>query len=81
MLKEGTKAPAFTLGNDKGKKVKLYDRKEDIDRDLRGEAGERELKKLKRINAAAKRHIGPDAAVTDKEATRKINKAKEGAVK
>ena len=56
-------------------RLKLYDRKEDLKREMRGEAEAVELAKLKRQNEAAKRHLGPDAAVTQAEADRKIRKA------
>lgn len=51
-----------------GHKVKLYDRKEDLDREMQGEKREAELKKLKRQNEVAKRTMGPDAGITQKEA-------------
>ena len=66
---------AYDAHKAQGKSVKLYDRKEDIERDMRGEAALREKAKLKRINEAAKRHLGPDAAVTEKEADKKIKDA------
>jgi putative FmdB family regulatory protein len=64
-----------------GKSVKLYDRKEDIDRDMRGEAMVRERRRLKAVDTAAKRHLGPDSALTQKEADVKIKAAGEKAVK
>lgn len=72
-----SKHTAYEQHKAEGKSVKLYDRKEDIERDMRGEAGERELAKLKKQDAAAKRHLGPDAAVTQVEADRKIQAAKD----
>ena len=60
--------------------VKLYDRKEDIDRDMRGEAKQRELRKLKHLDKTAKRAFGPDAALTQNQADKAIKKAGEDAV-
>lgn len=51
-----------------GHKVELYDRKEDLERVQKGERREAELRKLKRQNEIAKRTLGPDAAITQKEA-------------
>lgn len=75
-----SKETAYEKHKADGHNIKLYDRKEDIDRDLKGEAGERELKRLKHEDRAAKRVFGSDAGVTQKEADRKIAKAKEEAV-
>ena len=63
------------------KNIKLYDRKEDLDRDMRGEAEAAELKKLKRLDRVSKRTLGRDAGVTQKEADRKVKAAGEKAVK
>ena len=65
----------YDVHEKQGKKITLYDRKEDIEREMKGEVAEKEKRKLKRINEAAKRHLGPDAAVTQKEADRKIKEA------
>jgi hypothetical protein len=62
------------------KQIKLYDRKEDLDRDMRGEAEQNELKKLKHEDRAAKKVLGPDAGVTQHEAERRIKKAGQDAV-
>jgi hypothetical protein len=57
-----------------GKKVTLYDRKEDLERELKGEKKEAVTKRLKRENELAKSIIGPDAAITEREADRRIKK-------
>lgn len=57
------------------KTTKVYDRKEDLQRDLQGEAEQAELKKLKRLNEVSKKTLGPDAAVTQNEADKKIKEA------
>ena len=65
-----------------GKKhIKLYDRKEDCDREIRGEAEEIEKRKLKHEDRVAKKVLGPDAGVTQYEAEKRIKKAGEDAVK
>ena len=75
-----SKETAYEKHKSDGLHVKLYDRKEDIDRVMTGEAKERELKKLKHLDRASKRSFGPDAGVTQKEADRKIEKAGKDAV-
>ncbi len=75
------KNKSYDIHKAQGKDIKLYDRKEDIDRDMRGEAMVREKKRLLKQNEAAKRHLGPDAAVTASEAETKIKAAGEKAVK
>jgi putative FmdB family regulatory protein len=60
--------------------VKLYDRKEDCDREMRGEAELAETRKLKHEDAAAKRILGPDAGVKQHEAEKRIKKAGQDAV-
>jgi hypothetical protein len=47
---------------------------------MRGEAMVHERQRLKKVDAAAKRHLGPDSALTQKEADRKIQAAGEKAV-
>lgn len=61
--------------------IKVYDRKEDHDREVKGQAEQRELARLKRMDEAAKKTLGPDAGVTQAEADRKIKKAGEERVK
>ena len=63
-----------------GKSVKLYDRKEDIDRDMRGEAEAAEKQSLKKVDAAARRHMGPDAGISQAEADVKIKAAGQKAI-
>ena len=63
-----------------GKSVKLYDRKEDIDRDMRGEAEQAEKARLKKVDEAARRHLSPDAGLTQDEADQKIKAAGQKAV-
>lgn len=55
--------------------VKVYDRKEDHDREVKGEAEAAELAKQKRLDRASKRAFGPDAGVTQGEAEAAIKKA------
>jgi hypothetical protein len=71
---------AYDAHKAQGKSVKLYDRKEDIDRDIRGEAELAEKARLKKVNEAAKRHLSPDAALTQTEADAKIKAAGQKAV-
>lgn len=75
------KNQAYDAHKNSGKSVKLYDRKEDIDRDLRGEAEAAEKGRLLKVDQAAKRHLSPDAALTQEEADVKIKAAGEKAVK
>ena len=72
---------AYDQHKAEGKSVKLYDRKEDIVRDMRGEAMVHERTRLKKVDEAAKRHLGPDSALTQKEADKKIQAAGEKAAK
>jgi predicted nucleic acid-binding Zn ribbon protein len=64
-----------------GKSVKLYDNKEDIDRDMKGEAEVAERVRLKTVDGAARKHLGPDAGLTQKEADTQIQAAGEKALK
>ena len=64
----------------KGQKVKRYEKKEDMDRELRGEAEEVELKKQKRLHEVSKKTLGHRAGVTEEEAQKKIKKAGDDAV-
>lgn len=64
----------------KGTGIKVYDRKEDHDREVAGQAREAELRKLKRLDEAAKRTLGPDAGVTQAEADAKVKAAGEARV-
>lgn len=57
--------------------VTVYDRKEDCERVMKGEAKEAEHRKLKRLDKAAKRHLGPDAALTQEQADKAITRAGE----
>ena len=60
--------------------VTTFNSKEDHDRVMKAEAREAELKRLKKENEAAKKALGPDAAVTQKEADRRISKAERKAL-
>lgn len=60
--------------------VKVYDRKEDHDREVQGEAEVAELAKLKHEDRVAKRVFGPDAGVTQAEADTRMKKAGEDRV-
>ena len=71
---------AYDKHKAEGKSVKLYDRKEDIDRDMRGEAEQAEKARLKKVDAAARRHLSPDAGLTQVEADKKIKAAGDKAV-
>lgn len=64
-----------------GKKVTLYDDKAEMDRVIEGEKRERIIKRMKREDEIAKRHLGPDAAFTEKRADAALKKRmkKEGA--
>lgn len=69
------KNQAYDTHKAEGKSVQLYDRKEDIERDLKGEAAVREKGKLKKEDAAARRHLSPDAGLTQDEADKRIQAA------
>ena len=56
-------------------RIKLYDRKEDYDRETEGEARLKEKNKLKAQNEAIKRTLGYDAQIREREASVKIDKA------
>jgi predicted nucleic acid-binding Zn ribbon protein len=60
-----------------GKKVEIYERKEDIERVMKGERREAMKARLKREDELAKRHFGPDAAMTDAQAKKRIDAAAE----
>jgi len=61
--------------------VKVYDRKEDHDRDVRGEAEVAELRKQKKLDVASRRAFGPDTGVKQSEADAADKKAGDDAVK
>jgi len=71
---------AYDAHKAQGKSVKLYDRKEDIDRDIRGEAELAEKDRLKKVDAAARRHMSPDAGLSQAEADVKIKAAGQKAI-
>jgi predicted nucleic acid-binding Zn ribbon protein len=71
---------AYDKHKAEGKSVKLYDRKEDIDREMRGEAELAEKNRLKKVDAAARRHMSPDAGLTQAEADVKIKAAGQKAI-
>jgi len=60
--------------------VKVYDRKEDLDREMRGEAEANELRRQKHLDRVSKRAFGADAGVTQAEADKAIKKAGEESV-
>ena len=57
--------------------VKIYDRKEDHDREVKGEAEASELAKQKHLDRVSKRAFGPDAGVTQDKADAAIKRAGE----
>lgn len=57
-----------------GKKVTLFEDKADLDRVQQGEKKQRILKRMKREDELAKRHLGPDAAFTEKRADAALKK-------
>jgi len=57
-----------------GKKITLYDRKEDLDRVMEGEKRQRIIRRMKREDEIAKRTLGPDAAFTEKRAEKALAK-------
>ncbi len=61
--------------------IELFDKKEDHDRVVKGEAEANELKKQKHIDRTSKRSFGPDAGVTQDKADAAIKKAGEDRVK
>jgi predicted nucleic acid-binding Zn ribbon protein len=60
--------------------VEIFDRKEDHDRVVKGEARQAELAKQKKLDAASKRCFGADAGVKQDEADAAIKKAGDDAV-
>ena len=71
---------AYDAHKAQGKSVKRYDRKEDLDRDIRGEAEQAELSRLKKVDEAARRNLSPDAGLTQPEAEKKIKAAGQKAI-
>lgn len=58
-----------------GKSVTIYDRREDLQRVMKGEKAEAMKARLKKEDRLAKRHIGPDAAMTQAQADKRIKAA------
>lgn len=58
-----------------GKKVERFDNREDMQRVMRGEKAEATKRRLKREDELAKKHFGPDAAMTQEKADKRIQKA------
>jgi len=58
-----------------GKKVERFEDRTDLQRVMKGERREGMLKRLKREDELAKRHFGPDAAMTQEKAEARIKKA------
>jgi len=75
-----SKFSAYEKLKKQGQQVTRYDTKEDHDREAKGEAEAAELKRLKKLDAAAKRTLGRDAGLSQAEADRKVKKAGEDAV-
>jgi predicted nucleic acid-binding Zn ribbon protein len=57
-----------------GKKVDRFERKEDLERVMKGERAEAAKARLLKEDVAAKRAFGPDVALTDAQAQRRIQK-------
>ena len=55
--------------------IEIYDRREDHDRVVKGQAEAAELRRLKRLDEAAKKTLGADAGVTQSEADAKVKAA------
>jgi putative FmdB family regulatory protein len=55
--------------------LELFDRKEDCERVMKGEAKQAEARRLKRLDRAAKRHFGGDAGLTQADADKALAKA------
>lgn len=55
--------------------IEIYDRREDHDRVVKGRAEAAELRRLKHLDAAAKKTLGADAGVTQSEADAKVKAA------
>jgi putative FmdB family regulatory protein len=70
-----SKFSAYEQLKAKGQTVTRYETKEEHDRERKGEAEADEMKKLKRLDEVSKRTLGPDAALTQAEADKKIKKA------
>lgn len=58
-----------------------FESKEDLARVMRGEAEQNELQKMKDLNEVAKKTLGPDHAVTQREADEKVKQAGDEATK
>lgn len=57
-----------------GKKVTLYDDKAEMERVIEGEKKQKILKRMKREDELAKKHLGPDAAFTEARAEKALAK-------
>jgi putative FmdB family regulatory protein len=66
---------AYDQHKSEGKAVKLYDNREDIAREIKGEKAAAVKKRLKKEDELAKKYMGPDAALTEAKANARIKKA------
>ena len=58
-----------------GKKVERFESREDLQRVMKGEKAAATKARLKREDELAKKHFGPDAAMTQQKADARIKKA------
>lgn len=65
---------AYDQHQKEGKKVEIYENKHDMMRVMKGERRQAFMRRLKREHEAAKRHLGPDAGLTEAEADRRMDK-------
>ena len=70
-----SKDTAYEQHKKEGKKVEIFEKKEDIERVMKGEAKERMIKRLKREDYLAKKYLGPDTALTEAKAEKRIKAA------
>lgn len=69
------KYEAYDQHQREGKKVEVYERKEDIERVMKGEKREAVKARLKQENELAKKYFGPDAGMTEAQAEKRIRRA------
>ena len=70
-----SKDQAYEQLKKEGKDVTIYERKEDIERVMKGEKAEATKARLKREDELAKKYLGADSALTQEKADKRIQAA------
>lgn len=70
-----SKDQAYEQLQKEGKNVTIYDRKEDLERDMKGEKALAVKARLKKEDELAKKYLGADAALTQDKADKRIKAA------